>query len=109
MPFGRLPTLQEQEAAMQKLADEAATGINLEKALLLRRLLQSGRMEPNIYASGLSPDIEMAVTHLPRPLTMSCMKPRSAGRCLRKRRPCYWAVAKDAQQYRGNQSRLPER
>lgn len=59
-----LPTLQEQEAAMQKLADEAATGRNLEKALLLRRLLQSGRMEPNIYASGLSPDIEMAVTHI---------------------------------------------
>ena len=58
-----LPTLQEQESAMQKMADEAATGINLEKALLLRRLLQSGRMEPNIYASGLSPDIEMAVTH----------------------------------------------
>ena len=59
-----LPTVQEQEAAMQKLADEAATGRNLEKALLLRRLLQSGRMEPNIYASGLSPDIEMAVTHI---------------------------------------------
>ena len=59
-----LPTVQEQESAMQKLADEAATGINLEKALFLRRLLQSGRMEPNIYASGLSPDIEMAVTHI---------------------------------------------
>jgi integrating conjugative element protein (TIGR03755 family) len=59
-----LPTVQEREAAMQKLAGEAATGINLEKALLLRRLLQSGRMEPNIYASGLSPDIEMAVNHV---------------------------------------------
>lgn len=59
-----LPTLQEREAAMQKLADEAATGINLEKALFLRRLLQSGRMEPNIYASGLSPDIELAVNHI---------------------------------------------
>jgi integrating conjugative element protein (TIGR03755 family) len=59
-----LPTLQEREAAMQKLADEAATGINLEKALLLRRLLQSGRMEPNIYASGLSPDIELAVNQV---------------------------------------------
>jgi integrating conjugative element protein (TIGR03755 family) len=53
-----LPTAQEQEAAMQKLADEAATGINLEKALFLRRLLQTGRMEPNIYASGLSTDID---------------------------------------------------
>jgi integrating conjugative element protein (TIGR03755 family) len=59
-----LPTVQEREAAMQKLAEEAATGINLEKALLLRRLLQSGRIEPNIYASGLSPDIELAVTHI---------------------------------------------
>jgi hypothetical protein len=59
-----LPTVQEQESALQKLADEAATGINLEKALFLRRLLQSGRMEPNIYASGLSPDIELAVTHI---------------------------------------------
>jgi len=59
-----LPTVQEQDAAIQKLAGEAATGINLEKALLLRRLLQSGRMEPNIYASGLSPDIELAVSHI---------------------------------------------
>jgi hypothetical protein len=39
-------------------------GIDLEKALFLRRLLQSGRMEPNIYASGLSPDIELAVNHI---------------------------------------------
>jgi integrating conjugative element protein (TIGR03755 family) len=59
-----LPTAQEQEAAMQKLADEAATGINLEKALFLRRLLQTGRMEPNIYASGLSTDIDLAVSHI---------------------------------------------
>ncbi len=59
-----LPTAQEREAAMQKLADEASTGINLEKALLLRRLLQSGRMEPNIYASGLSPDIDLAADQL---------------------------------------------
>jgi integrating conjugative element protein (TIGR03755 family) len=59
-----LPTPQEQEAAMQKMADEAATGINLEKALLLRRLLQTGRMEPNIYASGLSTDIDLAVNQV---------------------------------------------
>jgi hypothetical protein len=59
-----LPTPQEQETAMQKMADEAATGINLEKALLLRRLLQTGRMEPNIYASGLSTDINLAVNQV---------------------------------------------
>ena len=59
-----LPTPQEQEAAMQKMADEAAAGINLEKALLLRRLLQTGRMEPNIYASGLSTDIDLAVNQV---------------------------------------------
>ena len=49
---------------MQKMADEAATGINLEKALLLRRLLQTGRMEPNIHASGLSTDIDLAVNQV---------------------------------------------
>ena len=59
-----LPTTQEQQAAMQKLADEAATGVNLEKALLLRRLLQSGRMEPNIYASGLGEEIEQGVKQI---------------------------------------------
>ena len=59
-----LPTPQEKEAAIQKLADEAATAVNLEKALMLRRLLQSGRMEPNIYASGLGRDIDLAVGHI---------------------------------------------
>jgi hypothetical protein len=59
-----LPTSQEQESAMQKLTDEAATGVNLEKALFLRRMLHTGRMEPNIYASGLSSDIDMAATHI---------------------------------------------
>lgn len=59
-----LPTPQEKEAAIQKLADEAATAVNLEKALMLRRLLQSGRMEPNIYASGLGRDIDLAVEHI---------------------------------------------
>ena len=59
-----LPTPQEKAAAIQKLADEAATAVNLEKALMLRRLLQSGRMEPNIYASGLGRDIDLAVAHI---------------------------------------------
>lgn len=59
-----LPTQQERDAAMQKLAGEAATGMNLQKALLLRRLLQSGKKEPNIYASGLDTDIDAAVAEL---------------------------------------------
>ncbi|MFA6094274.1 MAG: integrating conjugative element protein [Candidatus Paceibacterota bacterium] len=59
-----LPTAQEREAAMNKLSDEAATGLNLQKALLLRRLLQTGRMEPNIYASGLAPDLDAAINQL---------------------------------------------
>jgi len=56
-----LPTAQERETALQKLAEETATARNLERALMLRRLLQSGRMEPNIYASPVGPDIDRAL------------------------------------------------
>lgn len=59
-----LPTSQEKEAAAQKLADEAATGLNLQRALLLKRLLQSGRMEPNIYASGVTDEIDAAINQV---------------------------------------------
>jgi integrating conjugative element protein (TIGR03755 family) len=57
-----LPTPQEKAVAMQKLAEEAATSHQLEKAMLLRRLLQSGRMEPNIYAAGVDEELDRAVS-----------------------------------------------
>jgi integrating conjugative element protein (TIGR03755 family) len=59
-----LPTPQERETAIQKLAEETATARNLERALMLRRLLQSGRMEPNIYGSPVGPDIDRAMETL---------------------------------------------
>ncbi|WP_434113027.1 integrating conjugative element protein [Methylocaldum sp. GT1TLB] len=60
----RLSTPQEQGMAVHKLANEAAVARNLEKALLLRRLILSGRMEPNIYASPAHADIERMLAAL---------------------------------------------
>jgi integrating conjugative element protein (TIGR03755 family) len=62
----KLPTAQEQAVAMGKLAGEAATALNLERALMLRRLLLTGRMEPNIFASEAGDDIEQAIVTLTR-------------------------------------------
>lgn len=62
----KLPSAQEQAVALGKLAGEAATALNLERALMLRRLLMSGRMEPNIYASEAGEDIEQAIVTLTR-------------------------------------------
>lgn len=47
----RLPTDEARATAVRKLAAEAAVGKNLEKAIMLRKLLLSGRLEPNIYAA----------------------------------------------------------
>lgn len=60
-----MPTAQERETAMQKLAEETATARHLERVLMLRRLLRSGQMEPNIYAAEFAhADIEHAITVL---------------------------------------------
>lgn len=57
-----LPTGQERETAVHKIAEEVATARNLERALLLRRLLQTGRMEPNIFAAPVGQDIDLALS-----------------------------------------------
>ncbi|WP_045227197.1 integrating conjugative element protein [Methyloterricola oryzae] len=57
----RLPDAQARQTAIVKLAEEAATRLIMERALLLRRLLLSGRLEPNIYASPASEELLTAI------------------------------------------------
>jgi integrating conjugative element protein (TIGR03755 family) len=56
----------EQSIAVGRLASEAAVAANVEKALMLRRLLLAGWGEPHIYAAGVTDDIQRLVTILDR-------------------------------------------
>jgi integrating conjugative element protein (TIGR03755 family) len=47
--------------AVGKLAGEAATAVNVEKALMVRRLLLAGYQEPHVYASPAGQDIQRLV------------------------------------------------
>lgn len=51
----------DQAVAIGKLAGEAATAANVEKALMVRRLLLSGFQEPHVYASPAGQDIQRLV------------------------------------------------
>jgi integrating conjugative element protein (TIGR03755 family) len=56
----------EQPIAVGKLASEAAVAANVERALMLRRLLLAGWGEPHIYAAGVGEDIHRLVAILDR-------------------------------------------
>jgi|CXWL01.1.fsa_nt_gi integrating conjugative element protein (TIGR03755 family) len=60
-----LPTT-EQAIVMNKLASEVAMSLNLEKAIYLRRLLLSGKREPNVVKTAAITHIEEAIRELDR-------------------------------------------
>jgi hypothetical protein len=51
----------DQAVAVGKLAGEAATAVNVEKALMVRRLLLAGYQEPHVYASPAGQDIQRLI------------------------------------------------
>ena len=57
---------QEQSIAVGKLASEAAVAANVERALMLRRLLLAGAGEPNLHAAGVTDDVQRLVAILDR-------------------------------------------
>jgi integrating conjugative element protein (TIGR03755 family) len=56
----KLPS-EDRPVAIAKLAGEAATAVEVEKALMVRRLLLAGAQEPQIYASPAGEDIQRLV------------------------------------------------
>ena len=57
---------QDQAIAVNKLASEASVATNVERALMLRRLLLAGWGEPHIYAAGVGDDIHRLVAIIDR-------------------------------------------
>jgi hypothetical protein len=56
----------ERGIAVGKLAGEAAVAANIERALMLRRLLLAGWQEPNLYGAGVGDDVARLVAVLDR-------------------------------------------
>jgi len=56
----------EQALAVGRLASAAAVAADVERALMLRRLLLAGWGEPNIYAAGVGEDVQRLVAILDR-------------------------------------------
>lgn len=72
----QLPTAQDRAVLIEKLAGEAAVATNLERALMLRRLLLTGQLEPNVYASPAGMDVQRITAILDREIDQLEMETR---------------------------------
>jgi len=57
---------QERAVVVGKLAAEQATAANVERAMMLRRLLLAGYQEPHVFASAAGPEIQRMVAVIDR-------------------------------------------
>jgi len=57
---------QERAVVVGKLAAEQATAANVERAMMLRRLLLTGYQEPHVFASAAGPEIQRMVAVIDR-------------------------------------------
>jgi integrating conjugative element protein (TIGR03755 family) len=57
---------QERAVVVGKLAAERATAANVERAMMLRRLLLTGYQEPHVFASAAGPEIQRMVAVIDR-------------------------------------------
>ena len=57
---------QERAVVVGKLSAEQATAANVERAMMLRRLLLAGYQEPQVFASAAGPEIQRMVAVIDR-------------------------------------------